>query len=193
MEHQFITYISKYIHLEDAEINAIKKKIPLQRYQAGDHLLKEGSISRISYFNIQGCVRLYHLINGEERTTFFYTENSFITSMRSFSKKVPAPHYLECTEDSTLAVIPYEVEQQLIHDFPNLAVFARMSLEEELANYQEMLSQYITSSPEQRYLKLIQDRPGLLQRTKLHHLASFIGVKPESLSRIRKRISKKIS
>jgi len=193
MIHKLIKYISGFIRLDQETIKVISSLIQIQEYEKGELLLKEGSISDVSYFSLEGCVRLYYLVDGEEKTTFFYTENQFITSMRSFTKKEPSNHYLECVENCCLALIPYRIEQELLTKFPKLESFARIVLEQELGNYQEMLSSYIISSPEQRYLNLMKNQPTLLQRIPLYQLASYIGVKPESLSRIRKRITQNAS
>jgi CRP-like cAMP-binding protein len=193
MSHQFVQYLSNFVQLDQKEMDVISSQVPVKEYKAGAVLLKEGKIATLSFFNIKGCVRMYYLIDGEEKTTFFYTENQFITSMRSFTTSTPADHYLECVEDCTLALIPNEVEKELLANFPKLETFARIILEKELANYQEMLANYITSNPEQRYRKLLQQNPDLLQRVPLYQLASYIGVKAESLSRIRSRISKQPS
>jgi len=193
MKDILIDFIKEFVQLNEEEIDAITSKIALKEYRAGDILLQEGMVSNISYFNLKGCVRLYYLLDGEEKTTFFYTEKQFITSLRSFTTNTPANHYLECVEDCVLALIPFEVEQELLNRFPKLETFARIHLEQELANYQEMLSSHIMSNPEQRYLDLLQNRPDLLNRVPLYQLASYIGVKAQSLSRIRNRISKKLS
>jgi CRP-like cAMP-binding protein len=150
-------------------------------------------VSKTSYFNLDGCVRLYYIVDGEEKTAFFYTENQFITSMRSFTKNEPANHYLECIENCKLALIPQEVEKKLLRAIPKLETFSRIILEQELANYQEMISNFVISTPEQRYLNLLKNNTNLLNRVPLNQLASYIGVKAESLSRIRNRISKRIS
>ncbi|KXX71058.1 Crp/Fnr family transcriptional regulator [Flammeovirga sp. SJP92] len=191
--NKLIEHISKFIQLDEEEINAISNQIQVRKYKTGDILLSDGDISTVSYFNLEGCVRLYHLVDGEEKTAFFYTENCFISSIRSFTTGAPSNHYLECIEDCVLALIPYDVEKELLMKYPKLETFARISLEQELANYQEILSSFIISNPEQRYLNLQQKQPELLQRVPLYHLASYIGVKAESLSRIRKRISRKTS
>lgn len=190
MKHQFIEFISRFVQLEEEEIQVIYSLIEVKTYKKGHLLLKEGMISHVSYFNLKGCVRLFYSINHEEKTTFFYTENKFITSLRSFIDRKPSTHYLECIEDCTLILIPYEVEKTLLKTFPKLEAFARIILEQELGNYQEMLSSYIISNPEQRYLNLLKEDPELLQRVPLFQLASYIGVKAESLSRIRNRIAK---
>ena len=193
MVNPLIEYISSFVELDNEEKEAISSQIQVKEFQAGDLLLKEGMVSKVSYFNLKGCVRLYYLVEGEEKTTFFYTENQFITSIRSFTEKIPADHYLECIEDCSLALIPYETEKNLLSRFPKLEVFSRIILEQELANYQEMLSSYMMLSPEQRYLNLLENSAQLLQRVPLYQLATYIGVKAESLSRIRNRISKRPS
>jgi CRP-like cAMP-binding protein len=193
MTSNLIEYISNFISLEKTEIDAISAVIQIKDYKKGQILLKEGMVAQISYFNLKGCVRLFYLVDGEERTTFFYTENQFITSIRSFTQREPSNHYLECIEDCTLALIPYDIEKKLLHEFPKLETFSRKVLEQELGNYQDMLSNYIISNPEQRYLDLLKNKPQLLQRIPLYQLASYIGVKAESLSRIRNRVTKKTS
>ena len=166
--HPLIKYISASVTLTEEEMAAISSHVQIKNYKAGDLLLREGMIASMSYFNVEGCVRLYYLMDGEEKTTFFYTEDQFIISIRSFTTGVPADHYLECVEDCTLALIPYTLEKQLLQEFPKLETFARINLEQELANYQEMLSSYILSSPEQRYLNLLDHRPDLLQPVPLY-------------------------
>lgn len=193
VENRFAEFINNHVHLDDYEREEIAKEIQIKEFEAGQVLLKEGMVSRNSYFNLKGCVRRYYFIDGEEKTTFFYTKNQFITSFRSFIAKTPSDHYLECVEACTLAIIPVEVEKKMLEKFPKLELFARKSLEQELANHQEMLSSQIMSSPEQRYITLLKNRPDLFQRVPQYQLASFIGVKPESLSRIRNRVAKKRS
>ncbi len=193
MNNALINYISKFVSLDDLEIQDIDALLENKRFKAGDILLKEGSISRVSYFNLKGCVRMYYLIDGEEKTTHYYTENQFITSFRSFTNQIPADHYLQCIEDCELVLVSYEAEQELLNKHPKLEFFARVILENELANYQHMLSSYIISNPESRYKNFIKNYPELLQRIPLYQLASYLGITAESLSRIRKRITRKSS
>lgn len=193
MIDKLIEYISQFIPIGKEEIKVISSMVEVKEYKKGHTLLEEGMISRVSYFNLQGCVRLYYLVDGEEKTTFFFTENQFIASMRSFIKQKPSDHFLQCVEDCKLALIPYEVEKKLLEKYPKLESFARAILEEELGNYQEMLASYIISNPEQRYLNLMKNAPGLLQRVPQYQLASYIGIKAESLSRIRNRLMKSTS
>lgn len=186
---RYITGISAL--LKDDEVKTILELCPIRSFRKGTILLRAGEIARESYYNLKGLVRQYHLMDGEERSTFFYTEGHSISSISSMKNKTPSRHFLSCVEDTTLSVISTEVEERLYRKFPHFIASCRESLEEELGNYQDMLATYITSKPEERYHNLMKTRPELLERVPLYMLASFLGVTPESLSRIRKRIISK--
>lgn len=189
MINSVLDFLSKYVDLDINEIHAVTDSIIISTYKKGTILLKEGEISKFSFFNIEGCVRSYSLHEGEEKTTYFYTENQFITSYKSFTKQIPSKHFLQCIEDCTLGILSYESEKKLLSLSPKFEFLSRMILEEELGSYQDILSAYITEKPEVRYKNLLDLKPNLVQRIPQYQLASYLGVTPESLSRIRKRIT----
>jgi CRP-like cAMP-binding protein len=191
VENEIVRLISRFLELTDEEAKAFAECIPIRSFKKGHILLKEGQISRDSYFVIDGCVRKYYIIDGEERTTEFYVEDESIASLQSYKNKTPANHYFECVEDSRLAVLNNEKEQELFKRVPKYETLCRMSIESDFGEQQEALAKFITSSPEARYRNLLETRPDLIQRVPQYHLASYLGVKPESLSRIRNRLSKK--
>ncbi len=189
MENEIVRLISKYIPLTEEDKKAVTKCIPIKKYKKGTILLREGQIATESYFNLSGIVRQYYLFDGEEKTTYFFTEEESIASLTSYVKKVPANHYFSCVEDCTLAVLTYDCEQELCNKVPKFETLCKYSIEGEFGKQQEMLSSFIMQSPKERYLHLLQTRPELMNRVPQHQLASYLGVKPESLSRIRKRIA----
>lgn len=191
MENEIVKLISRYLSLTAEEASAFAECIPIKPFKKSDILLREGQVSRDSYFVIEGCIRKYYIIDGEERTTEFYVEDESVASLQSYQNKTPANHYFECVEDCRLAVLNYEKEQELFKRVPKYEALCRMSMENDFGEQQEALAKFITSSPEERYKNLLETRPDLLQRVPQYHLASYLGVKPESLSRIRKRLSKK--
>jgi CRP-like cAMP-binding protein len=191
MENEIAKLISRHLELTDEEASAFAECIPIKTFKKGDLLLSEGQVSRDSYFVIEGCVRKYYIIEGEERTTEFYVEEESVSSLQSYQNKTPANHYFECVEDCRLAVLNYEKEQELFKRVPKYEALCRMSLENDFGEQQEALAKFITSSPEERYKNLLETRSDLLQRVPQYHLASYLGIKPESLSRIRKRLTKK--
>lgn len=174
--------------LTEEECEAITESMCIQTYKKGSVLLKEGQISTECYFVLEGCVRQYYMVDGEEKTTDFFTEEQWVVSHNSFAQKIPANHYFSCCEETTLVVGTEEKENDLYKRFPKFETISRTVMGDVFGEQQELMASYITDTPEQRYLNLLKSRPTLLQRIPQYQLASYIGVKPESLSRIRKRI-----
>lgn len=192
MEYDILKYIISDMPLTQEEGNIVKECIPVKTYKKGTILLEAGQVSTECYFVMSGCVRHYYITEeGEEKTTFFYTEEGSVASLTSYMNQTPADHYFACLEDCVLAVLGYEKEKELYQRFPRFESLCRVGMEKNFGAHQEMLAKFITQSPEQRYLNLLQTRPDLMNRVPQHQLASYLGVKPESLSRIRKRIALK--
>lgn len=191
MIDNLIKHFEQHVDLEDAEIEFIKDNIPVKKIKKNQLLLAKGETSKEFYFILKGSVRLFYMTDFEEKTAFFYFENMFVSSYESFTKQVPSKHYLQTIEDSVIAIISFEVAHKLLELFSKFDFLARVMMEEELIVCQEIISSFITQNAEKRYLKLISDKKHLLQRIPQYHLATFLGVAPETLSRIRKRISSK--
>jgi CRP-like cAMP-binding protein len=191
MEQKLLSYFSKILPLTQEEIDAIVATLTIKKYPKGSILLSAGEISTEAYFVLEGCVRQYFLIDGEEKTNNFFTEEQWVISMQSMTNNAPSKHYLECCEDSMLVVGNREKEELLYSQFSKLETISRKVMEKVFAEQQELSGSYFTDTPEERYLNLMQTRPELLQRIPQYIIASYIGVKPESLSRIRKRLVKK--
>lgn len=191
MENKFLKYFSRFRSLTDEESAAIIHDICIERFKKGTILLREGQISKDVYFVLKGCVRQYLISDGDEKNTDFFTEEEWVLTTVNYTDNIPARYYLSCLEDCILVVGNSENDKKLYQNFPELEALARSIMEKEIIKYKETLVSYITDSPEQRYIKLLRNRPELIQRVPQHHLASYLGIKPESLSRIRKRIFNK--
>ena len=189
MKDKLVNYFSKISPLSPEEANAIRESMRIQHFKKGDYLLREGQIAMNTYFVLKGCVREYILNDGDEKTTNFFTEEQWAISLNSFNPQSESKHNWVCTEDSSVVVGDEEGSQDLFNKFPRFETISRIVMEAVFAEQKEALTSYYTDSPEQRYRKLIKSRPDLFQRIPQYHLASYIGVKPESLSRIRKRIA----
>ncbi len=188
MDNKLIQYFARIMPLSKEEVEAIAETMTVLQYKKGTVLLREGQISTEVYFVLDGCVRQYFLVDGEEKTNNFFTEEQWVISMNSFSLQIPSTHFMACCIDTTLVVGNREREEDLYKRFPNLESVSRKVMEKVFAEQQEIMASYTTDTPEQRYLKLLQSRPSLFQKIPQYQIASYIGVKPESLSRIRKRL-----
>ncbi len=190
MEKGIINYLTKYLSLTDEEVNLINDLNLIREFSKGTVLLKEGESAEECYLVLEGCIRSYFIIDGEEKTTEFYTENEPVTPV-SYTQQKPSEYYLSCVEDCLLSVGSAKTTEVLLTKVPGIAILFRKINDELLAKQQVKFDNYINLSPSKRYLKLLETRPDLCQRIPQYQLASYLGIKPESLSRIRKRISNK--
>lgn len=187
MQDILFDFMSKYITLTEEEKNALISLDIFRSVKKGTVLLNEGQKSQDTYFVLKGCLRKYYIIDGEEKTTAFYTEMEGLTP-HCVTSKMPSEYYVHCVEDSILIVADSSMGAEVNSQFPKFDMMCRMLSEELLAKQQIDFDEFKTSSPEQRYLTLLQKRPDLIQRVPQHQLASYLGVKPQSLSRLRARI-----
>ncbi|HLP54735.1 MAG TPA: Crp/Fnr family transcriptional regulator [Fluviicola sp.] len=187
--HKFVEHFHRISPLSEAEIKAIESAMSITTYPKGTLLLKEGQQSVDSYFILEGCIREYLMIDGEEKTTNFFTEEQWVISTNNFTSNDTPQHYLVCAEDTALVAGNEQQAQEMFRSFPRFETISRMVVEAVFNEQRNLLTSYLTDSPEQRYRKLLKSRPDLFQRIPQYQLASYIGVKPESLSRIRKRLS----
>ena len=190
MQDILFDFISKYIALTEEEKNVILSLDLFRSVKKGTILLKEGQKSNSSYFVLKGCIRTYYVLDSEEKTTAFYTEMEALTPPCVISK-TPSEYYIGCIEDTILTVSNTDMETEVNSKFPKFEIMCRLLSEELLAKVKINFDEFKTSSPEQRYLNLIQKRPDLIQRVPQHQLASYLGITPQSLSRLRARISER--
>lgn len=190
MRNTLLNFISKYITLTEDEEQVIMSLDLFQLIKKGTVLLHAGQKSKDSYFVFKGCVRTYYIKDGEEKTTAFYTEMDVLTPHCVINKS-PSEYYISCVEDSIVSVSNSDMEAEVNRRFPKFEIMCRKLSEEMLVKQQMDFDAFKTSSPEERYLNLIQKRPDLIQRVPQHQLASYLGIKPQSLSRLRARILEK--
>ncbi len=190
MKNILFDFISKYISLTEDEKDVLVSLELFRSVKKGAILLSEGQKSKDSYFVLKGCIRTYYVLEGEEKTTAFYAEMDVLTPPCVISK-TPSEYYISCIEDTILTVSNSDMEVEVNSKFPKFEIMCRILSEELLAKEKINFDEFKTSSPEQRYLNLLQKRPDLVQRVPQHQLASYLGIKPQSLSRLRARIVEK--
>lgn len=189
MENRLVRYLSKYTDISEELEEALSENLLIKEFPKGTILLKEGEICNECFFVLQGLIRSYYLKDGEEVTTDFSMEEQ-VVSPSCYGENTPSDIFLECLEDTVAFVGTPETESEMYSKYPELESLSRMIGEKIMSSYKDNFNAFKISSPEQRYLDLVKNNPDLIQRVPQYQIASYLGMKPESLSRIRKRITK---
>lgn len=157
-----------------------------------EHLFQEGDIAKYVYFIEKGCLRQYYINNnGEERTIYFKVENGWASELVSFLDNTPTELNLQALEDSKLQMIN---QKNWIYAVTQISSFTMGFIRSQQdTNYmlKKRLAEATVETPEEKYLRFIKEEPYLLQRIPLYHIASYLAMTPETLSRIRKKITQK--
>ncbi|MFS0671644.1 Crp/Fnr family transcriptional regulator [Ornithinibacillus sp. 179-J 7C1 HS] len=191
MKDKLLQYMAKYTNLNEDDQKAILEEIAVETFSKGTNLAKQGYPINPTkcYFVLSGCIRQYRIdSNGKEVTTNFYTEEQPILLSNLLELDHTSKYSLTCVEDAVLVVGDIESEEDMYEQYSELEKMTRRMMEIYLGEAQNDLTQFISSTPEERYKSIIQKRPNLVNRVPQHQLASYLGMTPESLSRIKKRI-----
>ena len=148
-------------------------------------LLRAGETAKSAFFILSGGIRLFFYTEQGEVTLEFFFDNSVVSSFSSFKQKKPSNYWLETIEDSELIEIPQENVAKIFAYLPKLRSLYTEGLEDRLSDYISRLNTLLSLEAKDRYDDLVKKRPDIIQRVKQKYIASYIGIKPESLSRIR--------
>lgn len=176
--------------LKEDEKAALLELSVFKSFKKGTVLLSEGQMAKEGYFVLKGCIRVYYNVDGEERTTEFYTEAEAL-SPTSLIHGQPSAYYIACVEDCILIATTPDTEAIMFEKFPRFETLCRILSEKLLAKSQASFDEFKLLSPEQRYINLLDNRPMLLQRVPQRLMASYLGITPQSLSRMRGRLARK--
>lgn len=188
MKDRLINYFLKRTSLTPDETKFLSESMIIKVVEKGSCLVKEGEFNSDTYFILDGLVRQHRLVEGNDITTNFFTEEQWVISLENFDGQIPSNFSLTCVENTAVVVGDEKKAQELFEQFPKFETISRQIVESAFLEQQELMASYITDKPEERYLKLLKSRPEIFQRVPQYDIASYIGVKPESLSRIRKKI-----
>jgi CRP-like cAMP-binding protein len=186
MIDNLLKVVEQTVHISQVERELIATLFKEKTYKKGSFFLQEGDVCRQIGFISSGLVRYYINNEGEDKTYDFGQENEFVCNYESFVPQQPSRQSIQALEDCTLQIISYNDLQTFYKEVANGNRFGRLVIEQVFIKTLRELNSFYTDSPVRRYEKFILEHPDLQQRVSQYHIASFVGVQPQSLSRIRK-------
>jgi CRP/FNR family transcriptional regulator len=175
--------------LTDEELEFVKPNISILKLKKKQILIHENEIQKSIAFIYSGLIRSYFIDeNGKEINNAFFSENEFVTDYLSFIKQQKTKYTFECLEDCILISIPFETVEIAYDKYKNFANFGRKIAEWALENRTKKYESFLFETAEERYLRFFAENKPIMNRISLSHLASYLGIERQSLSRIRSKI-----
>ncbi|TNE79700.1 MAG: Crp/Fnr family transcriptional regulator [Bacteroidetes bacterium] len=183
-------FLSSFPEIKAEEVEELSEIMPVKAFAKEAVIVQSGVQCQLCYFVLKGCLRQFILNEeAEEKTIALYTEGQAINFYDSRNLGQLTSSTLQCLEDAVLLVGDPEADVSLYAKYPVLMDVTRQMLEAELHLAQNTHARFVSASPMDRYINFLKDRPGLALRVPQYQLASYLGMTPESLSRIKRRIA----
>ncbi|MBV6622909.1 MAG: Crp/Fnr family transcriptional regulator [Rivularia sp. (in: Bacteria)] len=189
MHELFYGFIQKLSPEFKIDINLLESSLKFRKVGKGEFLFHKGDICDFVAFTYKGCLRSFVLKDDKEYTLFFHTENQTFGDYESFQKRKPACFSCQAIEDSEIMVFNHQT-MLLFENAPGGQKLLRLVAEDLAFLLRDKLLSLLIDTPQERYLKLIETEPQLLQRIPQYYLASYLAIEPESLSRLKRRVNK---
>lgn len=189
MTDRLLQQINAIVSLNQTEQLAFVAITTHKRLRKNEPLMQEGDICRSITFVDSGCLRLFHNVDGVEKTIQFFFEDSWYTDYRSFLTSLPTIENMQALEACELIQFSRADLEGLYQRHPVFERLGRISAENAFVSLSTRNTMLTSQTPQERYQYLIQQRPDLFNRVPQYHIASFLGIQPESLSRIRRRMA----
>lgn len=185
-------YLAEVLDIPKEQITECGSFFTQKTFSRGDFLLKEGEVCHYTYFVESGLLRMYSVdANGKEHIIQFAPENWLISDRSSLYFNEKSSYFIDAVEDSTVLLLGADFFSRLSVRFPNAVENNDLLLQRHIRNLQNRVNSLLSDTAEERYLKFIKMYPDVLLRVPQWMVASYLGITPESLSRVRKELAKK--
>jgi CRP-like cAMP-binding protein len=185
-------YCKATVPLTGEELKLIDTYFETRDVKKRDFLLRDGKVCNFIGFIANGTIRHFHIKDGVEKTCDISFENSWVTDFQSFTHNTPGRMNLQAMEDTAVFIIRKENLNKLYIECNKYETFGRLMAEQVAQRATEIAMSLSADKPEERFQHLIKKQPDLFQRIPQKYIANFLGISPESLSRIRSRILTKL-
>jgi CRP-like cAMP-binding protein len=191
-----VLQLKKHIHqftpLIDADWDLLEPHLTERFIKKNEYFIHEGALGKDLGYVVTGSMRHFYTSNGEEKTTYFYFENTLVGPYISCITQKPSQLSIQALSDTNMLVFTYKTMQQLFAQSHAWEKFGRLLAEYLAIGLEERMVGLLTLSPEERYIQLLGgNRKKILERVPQHYVANYLGITPVSLSRIRSRLMEK--
>jgi CRP-like cAMP-binding protein len=187
--NQLFNYIDPSAALSQSATEQLQKIFFPKLIKKGEYFLRAGENIKYLGFNNKGIFRYFYIdYEGKDKTKYFVFDNDFIFSLSSFIGKAPSLYFIEALEDSEILLAPVDDIRKLIKSEILWQSLYKNILEATYIIKEKRESEFLLYDAKQRYLNFVREYPAINQNVKQHHIASFLGIAPESLSRIRSQL-----
>lgn len=196
MKEEFKKYYNSYLklfpHSSSEELEILRSQLVIKELNKKEFFFNAGEIQKNMGYVCKGLLRRYYINdNGNKITTGFVKENEYATDYPAFIRQKPTKYFMECLEPSIIIELSYENIQEGYKKFKNNEKYGRLVAEYVLTVQTDRVESFLFETAEERYLNFIKQNPDLMNRISLTHLASYLGIERQSLSRIRSKLAKK--
>jgi CRP-like cAMP-binding protein len=189
MYEQLMEHISRTVPISKSEFDLLTRFFHPGTLKKKEHLYRQNEVCRHIAFVNKGCLRNYHVDSkGDEQIIYFAIEDWWVADLQSVFQQIPSMFSLQALEDCDLLVSSKSQFEQAFEAVPSFEKFYRLKTQIAYTSSQKSVVEK-TETAEERYIKLLKKSPSILQRVPQRYLASYLGIKPQSLSRIRKKLS----
>ena len=189
---QLVQYFNQFLPLGQDEIDALSNRVQIRKIKRRQFVLQEMDVCRHYNFIVSGCLKLYGVdYDGKEHNLQFAIENDWITDIGSFHSEKPSRLYIEAMEPALILQLSKPALLELYTAFPKFDRNFRVLIEDKFVELQDRLLQNISLTAEQRYQQFLNNYPEIANRIPNTQIASYLGITPEFLSKLRKEIQHK--
>ncbi|QHV99737.1 Crp/Fnr family transcriptional regulator [Spirosoma endbachense] len=184
------THLANFAAMTGKDIADSKPYWKSRKLKKGDFFNMQSVVCNDLGLIVKGIFRIYYSDpeTSEEKNIFFFSENQFIVSFRSFITRKACHYFIQAMEDSEIVYISYRDLTSLYETHPNWARFGRLLAELFFTYSQTRAEEFLFNTHEERYIRLLEEHPNIINRIPAYHISSYLGITNPSLSRIRKRI-----
>lgn len=191
MFNEFVDIINeKYESLDESELDALQDYAVFRTYRKNEVIVNETSLTRDILFVLNGTLRVFYDFNGVDKTIFFHSKGAFVWSCNNCTIQIPKNENYQALEKTTLLHFDKSKMDEMFRLFPKLERIARLGAENVLMEYQQLIASHIVLSPKERFLELMDENKALFQKAPQKYIASYLGISPETLCRIKRNVYK---